>query len=160
TGRFVPIITDFTRTTQPIVRYRLDDVLVEDTQDESLYTRLHHIEGRCDDILYLKSGNNELQPVFADAIRQIMTVSQVNFEDYKIIQQSPDNIEIFIEPEITENLQKILCNEFHSFCNRQSLKMPQVRFGNYRPHSLHQKRRRIERRFIYESNNKIGIYHD
>ena len=26
--RFTPLITDFTRSTQPIVRYRLDDVLV------------------------------------------------------------------------------------------------------------------------------------
>ncbi|EFK3451340.1 CoF synthetase, partial [Escherichia coli] len=30
--RFVPIVTDFTRTTQPIVRYRLDDVLVASEQ--------------------------------------------------------------------------------------------------------------------------------
>lgn len=26
--RFTPVITDFTRQTQPIVRYKLDDVLV------------------------------------------------------------------------------------------------------------------------------------
>ena len=29
TGRFTPIITDFRRKTQPIIRYRLDDVLIE-----------------------------------------------------------------------------------------------------------------------------------
>lgn len=32
--RFVPIITDLMRTSQPIVRYRLDDVLVIDESKE------------------------------------------------------------------------------------------------------------------------------
>ena len=28
-NRFIPVITDFTRTSQPIIRYRLNDILVE-----------------------------------------------------------------------------------------------------------------------------------
>ena len=156
-GRFVPIITDFTRTTQPIVRYRLDDVLVEDTEDKSPYTCLRHIEGRCDDICYFESETHDVSPVFADALRQIMTISTVYFEEYTIIQQAMDVFEVAVEPEMTADQQKIFYNELLSFCKRHTLKMPQLRFRKYRSQGLYQKRRRIERRFISESNNTIGI---
>src|SRR6202034_951555 len=54
-GRFVPIVTDFSRTTQPIVRYRLDDVLVLDERlcpCAAPTTVISRIEGRMDDVLY------------------------------------------------------------------------------------------------------------
>lgn len=74
--RFVPIITDLLRTTQPIIRYRLDDVLIEE-QSDGIFTRLAGIEGREGDICYATQGNKVL-PVFADLIRQKWPLSRVN----------------------------------------------------------------------------------
>ncbi len=48
--RFVPIITDLYRKTQPIIGYRLDDILVEKKQPCACgcsFTSLERIEGRC-----------------------------------------------------------------------------------------------------------------
>ena len=55
TRRFVPVITDFSRTSQPIIRYRLNDILTEAAAPcacGSLFTAIERIEGRCDDTLY------------------------------------------------------------------------------------------------------------
>ncbi len=45
--RFVPIITDFSRTSQPIIRYRLNDILTEADKPclcGSPYTAIERIE--------------------------------------------------------------------------------------------------------------------
>jgi putative adenylate-forming enzyme len=55
---FVPIVTDLARSTQPVVRYRLDDVLVERAEAcacGSVFTAIERIRGRADDILFLPS---------------------------------------------------------------------------------------------------------
>ncbi|MFV0428031.1 MAG: F390 synthetase-related protein [Arachnia sp.] len=54
--RFVPIITDLRRRTQPIIRYRLNDVLVKRTAPcpcGSVLMALERIEGRQDDTLLI-----------------------------------------------------------------------------------------------------------
>lgn len=61
-GRFVPVLTDFTRRSQPIVRYRLTDVLVESRTPCSCGSpmlRLETIEGRLDDVWYLASASGD-----------------------------------------------------------------------------------------------------
>jgi putative adenylate-forming enzyme len=49
--RFVPVITDLVRYTQPIIRYRLDDILVT-KNNPGVFTTLDSIEGRLGDVLY------------------------------------------------------------------------------------------------------------
>nr|MBT2175989.1 CoF synthetase [Streptococcus mitis] len=49
-GIFVPIITDFMRKTQPIIRYRLNDILIEKKTPCSCgspFLALERIDGRC-----------------------------------------------------------------------------------------------------------------
>ncbi len=68
-GRFVPILTDLNRSTQPIIRYELNDILTEDKSPcpcGNTSTIISRIEGRCDDVLY--SPGNPPNPVFPDFI--------------------------------------------------------------------------------------------
>lgn len=73
--RFVPIITDFRRTTQPVVRYRLDDVLHDGgcACPCGRPTRvITHIEGRADDQLRLPGSEQPWVTVFADACNRVL----------------------------------------------------------------------------------------
>jgi len=73
--RFTPIITDFTRQTQPIVRYRLDDVLVirkEVCPCGNPARAISHIEGRRDDQLRLMNTQGQIQTVFADLCSRVL----------------------------------------------------------------------------------------
>lgn len=96
--RFIPIITDLLRTTQPIIRYRLDDVLIEEPSS-SVFTQLTGIEGRVGDICYATKAD-KIQPVFADLIRQKMASFPFEFDDYTIQQHDLNQFSIQITPEL------------------------------------------------------------
>lgn len=87
--RFIPIITDFTRSTQPIVRYRLDDVLVvrEGTCPcKSAARAIAHIEGRQDDQLLLPVPSGEVRTIFADACNRVLAMTLPLTADYRLVQ--------------------------------------------------------------------------
>jgi putative adenylate-forming enzyme len=87
--RFSPIITDFSRGTQPIVRYRLDDVLrvrAAPCECGRHSLALEAIDGRCDDILWFRGAHDAVQrPVFPDIVRHALLVAAVS-GDYRVVQ--------------------------------------------------------------------------
>lgn len=95
--RFIPVITDLMRTSQPVVRYRLDDVLVVN-HDSKIFTQLDAIEGRVGDVCYGKQGQ-QLIPIFADILRQQMASSSIEFDDYQICQHAVNQFSIQVTPE-------------------------------------------------------------
>jgi putative adenylate-forming enzyme len=150
--RFVPIITDFSRTTQPIVRYRLNDVLVEaehKCQCGSIYTTLEKIEGREDDILFLyeKKEPNKLTPVMPDFIRDAMALSADAVLDYRLIQHSFEKLEVAVTgPDLakarntaTENLQTLF--------SKLNLVVPELIFAEQIKPDMQNKLRRVRRMF-------------
>ena len=104
--RFIPIITDLLRTTQPMIRYRLDDVLIDD-QSGNLFTQLSAIEGRVGDICY-GVKEDKVIPIFADLIRQKMASFPFVFDDYRIIQRGLNEFNIQTLPELKEKEGLIL----------------------------------------------------
>ena len=92
--RFVPVITDFTRITQPIVRYRLDDILLARATPcpcGRATRAIDGIEGRCDDMLLLPSlpSANGGAPVavFADVLTRAFAQALPADADYRLVQQ-------------------------------------------------------------------------
>jgi putative adenylate-forming enzyme len=86
---FHPIITDFHRRTQPIVRYELNDIVhLRQTPCAcgSIFAAIDHIEGRSDDILHFKT--NEQIPVllFPDFIRYAILLASDAIENFQVIQ--------------------------------------------------------------------------
>jgi putative adenylate-forming enzyme len=89
--RFVPIVTDFTRRTQMIVRYRLDDILrvrAAPCACGRVTRALEAIDGRLDDVLWLPAAARPgaLLPVFPDALRHALATCAVLLADYRIEQ--------------------------------------------------------------------------
>jgi len=141
--RFVPIITDLARTTQPIIRYRLDDVLVFSEQSE-IFTELDEIEGRLGDVCYAKHGVS-IVPVFADSLRQHMATSAVSFEDYKITQLSLNEFSIQITPDIIDK-NKML-EHLNQFFHKKQCDIPKWQWQSYQENLLDKKFRRIQSYF-------------
>ncbi|AFR01508.1 coenzyme F390 synthetase [Pectobacterium carotovorum subsp. carotovorum] len=95
--RFTPIITDFTRSTQPIVRYRLDDVLVKQKTPcvcGRVTMAIARIEGRSDDCLRLPDSNGEPQTVFADLCSRIIANALPLHADYRLVQQGETTLRL------------------------------------------------------------------
>lgn len=143
--RFIPIITDFTRKSQPIVRYRLNDVLVEGKTAcpcGCKFMTLDAIEGREDDIFIFHDKNGKEVYIFSDMIRRCMLyVDGIN--QYQVIQVNENVIQVLIDCrdiEIENNITK----EFDEIFNGFSVQVPEIKFGLY-THTLHKKMKRIIR---------------
>ena len=111
--RFTPLITDFTRRTQPIVRYRLDDILVMSEQPCpcGLATMaLDRIEGRCDDQLLLPARQGTMQRVFADLCRRVIANALPEVADYRLTQRGDSELHLMADcsPEALANCQRQL----------------------------------------------------
>jgi putative adenylate-forming enzyme len=152
-SRFVPIVTDFTRTTQPIVRYRLDDVLIEDKYCSSPFTALETIEGRCDDVFYFLARSGKTIPVYADILRQTLISSGVAYSEYQLIQKNEHAIDLKIAPPLSESETVKIKQAFENLCQR--LKSQSVLI-NILPYDLSTNAVKLRR--IYRDNSiKVAV---
>lgn len=130
--RFVPIVTDFTRTTQPIIRYRLNDILQENQEIcpcGSHFTRIEKIEGREDDIFYLRAlQKNDMISVFPDFIRRCILFAQ-HTNEYRVVQQS--NYDIYIYSDATAQQKQAIINEFVDLATQKKGEIPTLKFFPY-----------------------------
>ena len=107
--RFVPIITDFSRLTQPIVRYRLNDVLIarrEPCSCSRVTRALDAIEGRCDDLITLPTMRGESIAVFSDVLARALAQALPMHADYRLIQKDLCSLHLHAEIE-HEKLQTV-----------------------------------------------------
>jgi putative adenylate-forming enzyme len=94
--RFKPIITDFRRTSQPIIRYELDDVLSFNPESQTVFRELARIEGRCDDIIEAKTLTGEIVPLYPDfLVRAVLFQSHI--QNFKVIQESPEVLTVELD---------------------------------------------------------------
>lgn len=161
--RFVPIITDFRRMTQPIVRYRLNDVLRLRTTPcpcGSALTAIDAIEGRCDDVTYFRhSITGRPTPIFADFIRRVILRVNQPIDQYIAEQESMNAMTIYIKlkPEVALNEQtkfevkSELVEQFKELCAQFHVVLPRVNVSfDYPEHPADRKLRRIRRLFSTE----------
>lgn len=91
------VVTDLYRTTQPIIRYSLNDVLeISDKPCDcgSCFRVVERIHGRANDVFQLKGVNTEICYLFPDYIQKSVIHSSDAIVDYQVIQHSMDSIEV------------------------------------------------------------------
>ncbi|WP_298769960.1 F390 synthetase-related protein [uncultured Shewanella sp.] len=141
--RFSPIVTDLRRTTQPIVRYLLDDVLIENTTTcpcGSSHTRIQSIEGRKDDVLQLTNNSNKQIDVYSDFIRNTIVSHCEKVKEYRVTQTHTNALLIECEP--YDNKDNIV-SSLHSLFNKLDIKQPDYQFRPYQYPKKGEKRRRV-----------------
>ena len=129
--RFIPIITDLERKSQPIIRYRLNDVLVEKKEPCAcgcVFTALEKIEGREDDVFQFSSESGEVVSVFPDFIRRCILFAG-NITNYRILQTKDGNVTIFAD--IDDSMKEKVTKEFLQLAEDQKFKMPHLTFESY-----------------------------
>ena len=130
--RFVPIITDFLRKSQPIIRYRLNDILVEDKKKcpcGSWAMVIKKIEGREDDIFIFKGIKEKEITVFPDFISRCVIYAQ-GIKNYKVVEEDKNNITIYLD-NMNEKIKKQISNEFKTLSERMKFVCPTISFEKY-----------------------------
>jgi len=134
--KFVPIITDFHRTSQPIIRYRLDDILTERTSPcpcDSVMMALEGIEGRCDDLFFLHSqAKDKWVAAFPDFIRRAIITSSPDIEAYVVRQLQPDVLEIALKAKIPAaelaDIHHVITQSLHQLFLGLGCAIPNIRY--------------------------------
>ncbi|MBP3041587.1 adenylate cyclase [Bacillaceae bacterium Marseille-Q3522] len=159
-GVFVPIITDFSRTTQPIIRYRLNDLLVERKTPcpcGSPFLALERIDGRCDDLFYgEKESNRDLVTIFPDFVRRAIMFSSNDIMEYKVIQKALSELEVKLKLKnnIEPAKEKVII-EIHKMWKQLGCITPNIVFSDYDLVPSDKKLKRIESRLKPEIIEKF-----
>ncbi len=98
-GRVTPIVTDLWRTTQPIVRYRLNDILrlaPKPCPCGSAFRVIAAIEGRSDDLCYFVARDGSQRHFFPDTIRRMILLADARITDYQAIQRGCGQLHIYL----------------------------------------------------------------
>jgi putative adenylate-forming enzyme len=145
--RFQPIITDFSRSTQIILRYQLNDILRVADQPcncGNVETCISAIEGRSDEIFWLPEKNTqELKPIYPDSLRRCMMLVEPELQEYKIIQRGR-NWQIAIKTEAEKEICKqSIENSITHLCEQFGLQKPEFTFIDWKPEIKGAKRRRL-----------------
>lgn len=107
--RFHPVITDLLRSTQPVVRYELNDIvqLQESCPCGSRFTAIASVEGRSDDILRFTNSEGEICSLFPDELRRCIVVADDQLKDYCLIQKEPDLLQLFVLSGLANSFEKV-----------------------------------------------------
>jgi len=130
--RFYPIITDFRRTSQPFVKYYLNDILVENTEPcecGSILQRIEKIEGRSDDIFKFINKFGKEIVVFPDFIRRTILFVE-NVREYQVFQTDDKLLEVAIL-NISDVQKELIKNEFNKLFTSLNIENVEIKFINY-----------------------------
>jgi phenylacetate-coenzyme A ligase PaaK-like adenylate-forming protein len=150
--RFHPIVTDFTRETQMIARYRLDDVLrVRETSCPCgrASLALAGIDGRRDAVLMLPS-HGAARAIFPDVLRRaMMLASGDRIRDYRIV-QTDDGLVVRLDmsggrgdPHAVAQAEAAVRAELDSLFAHQGVAVPPIAFAPWQPEAAGDKCCRI-----------------
>lgn len=95
--RVMPIVTDLWRRTQPIIRYRLNDVLRLESRPcscGSAFQVIRSIEGRCDDVCHFASLDGDLRPFYPDTLRRMVLLASPDIADYQVVQEPQERLHV------------------------------------------------------------------
>lgn len=154
-GRFTPIITDLRRRAQPIVRYRLGDVLLERAEPcpcGSALAAIERIEGREGDTLVFRTAEGLPVPVFADVVTRALLYAD-GFDEYRVAQTGPMRLEVSLDV-LDAHTRQSVTEELHALADRVGSLRPEVFFTAYR-HDGTVKLRRVTRTWRGPDDEKL-----
>ena len=146
-GWYHPIITDFRRKSQPIIRYRLNDILVASKENcpcGDAREVISSIMGRSDDVFQLLKHDGTTELVVPDLIRRAIMQMCDEITDYIAIQKSPSQIEIQLKP---NNLEELSMGGFKDLWQSKNIQPPKLDIKPYTHVPSATKLRRIYREF-------------
>ena len=105
--RFHPVITDYLRSSQPVVRYELNDIIHEGAPCScgSKSTVIEKIEGRSDDVFRFAIAGKEII-IYPDFIRRAILNSSDLVTNYMVTRKTKNQLELYLEVEQKSDFDK------------------------------------------------------
>jgi putative adenylate-forming enzyme len=126
--RFIPVVTDLWRRTQPVIRYRLNDILQvapHPCRCGRAATALAAIEGRSDDVLWLDGAGGRVA-VFPDLLTRTIVTGAPEVEDFRVREQERGSWNIAVRPLPEANVRQGLVQQCVELAQRLGAAAPRV----------------------------------
>lgn len=145
---FEPIISDFFRFSQAIVRFHLDDVLVPQSSCScgSRRQAIREVLGRSDDVLVFTDRSGSRLNLPPDFLRHAIQNHLDRDLDFKVTQEGDARLKIQLENEPTAEALAKASSELRDFFLTQDIVTPALDWSFELKRGLGEKRKRVERR--------------
>jgi putative adenylate-forming enzyme len=143
--RMIPLITDLRRRSQPVIRYRLNDVLRvhgDPCVCGRASTALDGVDGRRDDVLWLK-GTNCSVPIFPDLLARTIVREIPDLSDFEVQELAPGSWRFSIAPLPVSMAIERLIQSCDAMVHKLGAEPPTIEVSGFQPRPLTQKQRRI-----------------
>ena len=145
-SRFQPVITDFSRTTQIILRYRLNDVLrLAPTACPCgrAERSLAAIEGRADEVFWLPATDGSgLRPLYPDLLRRALATAATELQEWRL-RQLGMRWQLELQAAERAAAEAALADALATFFQQQGVQPATLQFADWQPDALGAKRRRL-----------------
>ena len=137
--RLTPIVTDLWRRTQPMIRYRLNDVLQLDHQPcacGSDWRVIRAIEGRSDDVCWFEGCDGQRRAFFPDTIRRMLLLASPSILDYLAVQERDEHLRVHLligETASFDDVREAVRRSIETTVAAYGCKSPQVDFEDHLP---------------------------
>ncbi len=142
---FVPVITDLHRVSQPVIRYRLNDVLRvrgAPCACGSAALALDAIEGRLDDVLHLPGIRGPVA-VYPDLLTRAVVLAAPDVEDFRISETAPGRWRIGLRPPLHDETRRAIAGRMRVLAETLGATPPVLEFGEIAPEPAGAKQRRV-----------------
>jgi putative adenylate-forming enzyme len=119
-----PIVTDFTRRAQAMIRYRMNDLFELDPMPcacGSAYQAVKRIEGRSDDAFLLTDRAGNLQLVTPDTLRNAIVDADPSIRDFRVMQTGAATIVVSLESALAEDVDAHVRTAIRAVLERRGL---------------------------------------
>jgi putative adenylate-forming enzyme len=153
------VVTDLHKTSQPIIRYELNDVITISPCPcpcGSAFRVIEQIQGRADDLFWgSRVDDGQMQFIFADYIRRAIVLLSEQILEYQVTQLAPDHVRVRLlvddpsaHERIAEAARQAIERVFASYACRKP--RVEVKFGEPLPNPRSEKLIRVRRAFEVE----------
>jgi putative adenylate-forming enzyme len=143
--RMIPVITDLKRRSQPVIRYRLNDVL-RVARNPCACGRaslaLAGVDGRQDDVLWLRRAGVAI-PVFPDVLARTILRTIEDLQDFEVQELSPGHWRVGLEPMPPPAIRAGLIGACAAMAQALGAPPPDMEVAGIQPQPLARKQRRI-----------------
>jgi putative adenylate-forming enzyme len=153
------IVTDLHKTSQPIIRYELNDVITISPRPcpcGSAFRVIEQIQGRSDDLFWgPRIDDGQMQFIFPDYVRRAIVLISEQILEYQVTQLAPDRVRVRLlvedlsaQERIAEAARHAIEQVFASYACRGP--RVEVEFGEPLPNPQSNKLIRVHRAFDVE----------
>lgn len=144
-SRFVPVVTDLWREAQPVIRYRMNDILrllPGPCPCGRASTAVAAIDGRLDDILWL-DGLRGPVAVFPDLVTRAIVTAAPALIDYQVQEVRRGQWQIQLRPDGQAECHALIAAAVAELVGRLGAAAPELAFSGFPEQSLRGKQRRV-----------------